>query len=407
VNGGRIALVLSVVGLLGLGALAQCEKSRPPQTGSATAPPANSPGPRSVEIAGKPELVFDWSEEACEELDYPDLPARAYRGEGGAVHLFSSHFVTRRWTGESLDRLVHDCPVVARSDERRRPAAFDNREWLATPYTPDGRTVYALVHNEFQGNLYEGARCPSGDYEACWYNALTLAVSRDGGQTFDDARPAPHHLVAAYPSRYVPDGGPVGLFEPSNIVRNQRDGRYYTFARVVGPDDRPRGACLLRTHALGDPSSWRGWDGDAFTVRFANPYRSARGGVCQPLEHDRIEEMTQSLTFNTFFNRFLLVGTASIPGSDSRTWGIQFTLSKDLVHWTRRRLIMEVETPWTHRCGDRRPVLYPSVLDPSSTSRNFETTGRDPYLYLTRFNYEDCEQGPDRDLIRIPLRLSR
>ena len=33
-------------------------------------------------------------------------------------------------------------------------------------------------------------------------------------------------------------------------------------------------------------------------------------------------------------------------------------------------------------CGDPDPIAYPSLLDPSSPSRTFETTGRHPYLLL-------------------------
>ena len=68
---------------------------------------------------------------------------------------------------------------------------------------------------------------------------------------------------------------------------------------------------------------------------------------------------------------------------------------------------MEVESRHTHRCGDPDPVAYPSVLDPGSSSRNFETTGRDAFLYFTRFNYEDCKETLDRDLVRVPIEFSK
>jgi len=47
------------------------------------------------------------------------------------------------------------------------------------------------------------------------------------------------------------------------------------------------------------------------------------------------------------------------------------------------------------------------VLDPESTSRNFETTGRRPYMYFTRFHYRDCVQTLNRDLVRVRLSFSR
>jgi hypothetical protein len=47
------------------------------------------------------------------------------------------------------------------------------------------------------------------------------------------------------------------------------------------------------------------------------------------------------------------------------------------------------------------------VLDPASTSRNFETTGKNAYLYYTQFHTQNCQQGPDRDLVRVPITISR
>jgi hypothetical protein len=86
---------------------------------------------------------------------------------------------------------------------------------------------------------------------------------------------------------------------------------------------------------------------------------------------------------------------------------VYFSLSKDLIHWSERRLIREAELPWTYRCGDHNPILYPSLLDPGSQSRNFETTGRHPYLYFTRLNYSSCEMTADRDLLRVPVELGK
>jgi hypothetical protein len=118
--------------------------------------------------------------------------------------------------------------------------------------------------------------------------------------------------------------------------------------------------------------------------------------------------MVESLTFNTYLDKYLLVGTASGPGRPGEmASGIYYSTSEDLIHWTPRRLIMEVESRHTYRCGDPNPVAYPSVLDPDSTSRNFETTGKEAYLYFTRSNYQSCRETLDRDLVRIPIEFSK
>jgi hypothetical protein len=61
---------------------------------------------------------------------------------------------------------------------------------------------------------------------------------------------------------------------------------------------------------------------------------------------------------------------------------------------------------WTYKCGGPDPVHNPSVLDPTSTSRNFETIGKTAYLYYTQFHTQNCQQGPDRDLVRVPITVS-
>jgi hypothetical protein len=355
-----------------------------------------------IALLGKEQKVFDWSRDACEPVDLPDQAPRAYRDFQGRVRMFASNYVTRGFIGPSLNAVKHTCNVALKSDLDPRPSQFDNREWLSAPYTLDGRNIYALVHQEYHG---EGPRsaCPSGSYNGCLYNAITLASSSDGGTSFSH-RPPPQHLVAGPPYRYVPDSGPFGLFQPSNIMR--KDGYFYTLLQAERFRKLNRGTCLMRSRNLADPNSWRGWDGDGFSIRFANPYRQRvdpEKHLCKPIAFQQIGVMSQSLTYNTYLDRYVLIGPSGkrLPGKRRGvTWGFYFSVSKDLIHWSDRRLIAQTELPWTHRCRDRDSVTYPSLLDPSSRSRNFETTGRRPYLYFTRIHYDGCRMSLNRDLIR-------
>jgi hypothetical protein len=363
----------------------------------------------SARVTGPPQVVFDWSRDACSPEHIPDLPARAFRDRRGRVQLITAHFVNRRMVGPALGRLRVDCDPVLRSGEDPRPSAFDDREWIAAVHTEDGRTVHALLHEEFQGHRHAGA-CPQGAYEPCWYNAVTAAVSRDGGDSYAHA-PAPSHLVAALPSRYRPGAGPTGLFSPSNIVRDPDDGRFYALLLAEARGAQRTGTCVMRTDDLADPDGWRAWDGERFSVRFADPYAEdvdPAEHVCAPVAFGAIGTMHESLTFNTHLGRWLLVGMATGTEAGERTsWGVWYSVSDDLVDWSPRRLLMRRERPGTFRCGDEDPVLYPSLIDPASPSRSFETTGRHAFLYLTRFNVEDCRLSFDRDLVRVPVELSR
>jgi hypothetical protein len=64
---------------------------------------------------------------------------------------------------------------------------------------------------------------------------------------------------------------------------------------------------------------------------------------------------------------------------------------------------------WTHHCGEEDPILYPSLIDPDSTSRNFSTIGKHADLYFTQFHFAygngTCWTSLDRDLIKIPVQF--
>jgi hypothetical protein len=361
----------------------------------------------TVKVTGLDETVFDWSSDACEDLDYPDLSARAYRDDRGRVHLIASHFIARPFSGPSLNDLSHSCRPVFRSDRDPNPAHFDDMEWISSLYTRDGKKVYALLHDEYQGYLHGSRICPSGVYAECWYNAVTLATSSDGGQTFRHAAP-PRQLVATIPERYKPDGGQAGMFAPTNIVKSS-DGYYYSMVHTIGYDHKS-GVCLMRTDDLSDARSWRGWDGNGFDLVFQDPYSSRSADErCAFVAREAIQDMSYSLTYNTYLEKFVLVGYAAEYDRLKRqtVWGIYFSVSDDLVHWSRRKLLKEVELQGTYRCGDSNPVQYFSVLDPESKSRSFDTVGKTAYLYFTRLNYENCELSADRDLMRFPIEFSK
>lgn len=362
-----------------------------------------APQPVTARVTASPQLVFDWTTDRCALWDVPDLSARAFRDAAGHVQLIASHFATRRFLGPDLEHLRHDCSAVFVSHRNPDPAAYDDAEWIAATFTSDGSTIYALVHDEYQGHRHPG-QCPSGSYGRCWWNTITSAVSTDGGRTY--VHSTPPALVATYPYRYVPDRGSFGALQPSNIVHN-RDGYYYA---LVDIKEQPQGApntnhlCLIRTKELADPSSWRAWSGGtAFSTTFIDPYRSTvnpADHLCRAVSPSSLGGLPLgSLTFVTEANQWLLVGAIDD--------GFYYSTSSDLINWTRRRLLLAAPLPWTYRCGGPDPIHYPSVLDPASASRNFETTGKTAYLYYTQFHTQNCQQGPDRDLVRVPISIDR
>ena len=356
--------------------------------------------PPSIAVIGGETLVFDWSTQRCEDFDFPDLPARAFRDVDGLVHLVSTTYINRQAVGRTLNTVVHECPVVLNSTENPAPSAYAGFEWLAALYTTDGETVHALVHNEFQGNVF--GLCASGSYLSCWYNAITGYLSTDRGQTYGRTG-----LVASVPYPYVPDAGPYGYFMPSNIVL--KNGYYYALFQAEPYGAQRVGTCAMRTTTLEDPASWRFWTGRDWTGEFANPYEGASNPsshVCTPVSFNRLEKMHESLTWNTYWQKWLLIGSAGNWVNGVPRYGFYFSLSDNLTTWSNRTLFYEAPI-WNWTCGDPDPLSYPTALDPASTDRNFGTTGSNFDLYFVRQHMADnCAGTLDRDLIRVPVRVS-
>jgi hypothetical protein len=372
-----------------------------------------------VRAVGPEEMVFDYSTMKCSDEDIPDQPARAFRDSLGRVQLIDSHASVRRKIGPNLSSVQHKCPIVMDSHGNQDPAAFDDREWLSSPYTVDGQTIFGLVSTEYHGWEYDEQCAPfvaAGDHLKCWYNSIGLVKSVDGGASYTHAAP-PGHLVASSQYRYAAGAGPLGVFDPSNIVYRPSDDYYYAMVRMEQHEAQPYGACLIRTRTLSDPASWRAWDGSGFGVSFMNPYISndaPEAHVCQPVSPQsfQIPIQTASLTYSTYLGKYVVLGVSQEYDPVAARWngGFFYSLSEDLITWSPMRVFMAAQVPWTHRCGEPDPVRDPSLLDPASESRNFDTIGRRPYLYFTRFNMEywkgDCWATLNRDLIRIPIEFT-
>jgi hypothetical protein len=46
------------------------------------------------------------------------------------------------------------------------------------------------------------------------------------------------------------------------------------------------------------------------------------------------------------------------------------------------------------------------LIDPKSTSRNFDTSGATAYLYYTQFHYTEGNSDLDRDLVRFRVTIA-
>ena len=421
----RISLILSALGMLLLSACSSAIPSSPVDSPTVSTPPSATaalestasafPSPTVVTVeptatlpfrspglatVGPVEVVFDWTKDRCEPYDIPDLPARAFRDAQGMVHLISAHLAGRSFNGPSLNEVKRDCEVIMQSDHDGDPSKYDDNEWIAATYTEDGNTIYAVIDNEFHG--WEHGMCSGNDNFACWYNALTMAVSTDGGHSFAHAAEPPAHLLASLPYQYEDGAGPYGVMEPGSLIR--KDGFYYLFVRIDGYRSDSQKLCLLRTDNLAQPASWRAWDGHDFSVVMHSPYDASTSTdslrQCTAIDPD-LGLVASSITYNTYLHEYVMLGLSTDNFSTNREiWGVMYAFSRDLINWDRRVLLFEAPLMWSRQAGNPRVYHYPSLIDPDSTSLSFETTGKTAYLYLTRFNGGD---PLDRDLIRIPV----
>jgi hypothetical protein len=326
------------------------------------------------------------------------------------------YYVSR---GTGFGRFTRDCsrPALASAD-RRTAESYENWEWVWSVYR-EGSSWHALVHNEFHDAV--AATCQPGNPapgNPCWYNSVTYAVSTDGARSFSKPG-APAHTVAPAPNGWVPpepgvapvgNGFVAGYFAPSNIVQG-KDGYYYAFLMAIPTVNwyQMQGLCVFRTRALGDPTSWRAWDGSGFNLRMASPYVTGHATpVCASLGGFVIPS---HLVYDTYLERYMAV--ASGPGplnvNGRPTCGFFYALSADLIHWSTHRLLVEASLSWCAadpaQPGLLEPVLvaYPSIVDHADTTVNFENAGRTPYFYYVRVNGNNL----DRDVVRVPLTLTR
>jgi hypothetical protein len=358
-----------------------------------------APGRADPVILSGPEPI-GWSAAACARWDVPDAPLRGWRGGDGAPRWIAAGEVARIARGADPATAAHDCAVLLEGAKADDPGAYDDRYWLASPHVA-GPRVEALVHAEYHGHARPG-RC-AGDYLACWRNAIVAVEGpRDGGGAF-----ARVGLVAALPYRYdTAAGRRTGYFNPSNVVT--REGYLHAFFFAEAYRAQRRGVCVMRRPRDGAAGDWRGWDGTGFTVRFVDPYRAAvsdpAAHVCAPLAG--LTGTLSSVVYQPESGWYFGVSPmTAVDAAGRRRSGIYWTRSRDLLNWSRPKLLWEAPLLW-RRLGAREVYAYPSLIDLATPSDDFDTIGRESWLYLTRIRLDAAGRaGPDRDLVRLRLRL--
>lgn len=347
----------------------------------------------AISPSGPLQVLYRSVGNPCSPEFIPDSPARAFRRADGQIALVASHYQNWMLRGRDFGSLSPVCRSILGREKYNRDVR--GKLWLQSLYTSDGRRIHALASQD----LWEEMRAEGCDWRGtpgrCWLNQIRAATSDDMGDSFSIGE-----AVATFGETY-PSGetNPFGFFSASNII--SRNGFYYVFLYTRAGERQEPANCLFRTADLAQPSSWRGWDGAGFNYRPALPQ-----GQCAAVFPDR-GSAVRSLQYVSKKRLWIgvLSGRRKLPGDGEARPGHYFAVSSDLIHWSALRRIMEA--PVAARVDSRDEVhSYPSLLDPRSASRNFETIDHDDALMLFTVHHLRNGQGTmNRDLSYVPVRI--
>ncbi len=349
-------------------------------------------------MTGDNTILYDSKRDACAPIDVPDINPRAYRDARDQVVMFAMHFQNRALRGPNLTHLKLDCHVALDSAFDANPAHYDDRRYIAATWTTNGRDVSALIHEEYHADDHK--TCRVGDSLGCWFNTVLAFHSADGGASFAPSAPL---VVASAPFRQdVEQGRHRGFFNPSNMFA---DGRYtYALISTTGWTSQAPGNCLFRTTNPADAGSWRAFDGKGFNVRFGNPYTSRpRPSPCQTIAPFLfpVGAVVHDVTHRVWIAVFQAAAGGPYPLE-----GFYYATGTDLLHWSEPRLLMAGHTIYGNLCQAGASIInYPSILDPTSSSRNFDVIGAQPLLFFDIIAIENC-QTAQRLLVYRPLKLT-
>ena len=364
---------------------------------------AQEPPVVEMKVAGPEQIVLSSGAPHCpgldaggERMDVPDAPLRAVR-LGSGLLATAAHYDNIAYLSSDLATLKRGgCKSMLPSRFDGDPSHFSDHEWLVSMYVLGDR-IFGLVHDEYWGGLYNsqcrdrlGKRSPWDD--VCLYGNLTGSVSKDGARTF-----LPSGLVAAYPYTFAENMNRNGVRDPSNVFYNPGDGYVYFMSWVDPRGDQKGGECLFRSK---DPFSkpWLAWDGRDFSAPMGSPFLHQESR-CEPVSGLWITTVLYSATAKAFVA--LAYDERIKPG------GAFYRTSTDLIHWSKAEFLMEGHNHKYWKKNDTfGPVVYPSLIDPDSTSANFDTAGGNPYLYFIRWKVRNGQpQGREREIVRVPLIL--
>ena len=385
-------LLRAALGAAAARGAAAASSSNSSSSSSSTSSSSSAPRPALAGAAapvGPVFTVWDTRNSSCEKkfgpIDLPDTPARAFLDAGGATVLVTVDSTSRLSFGPSLLNTTRDCTIVLNSTLSPDPSRYATDDgFIDATHSFGNGTVVALLHDEFPGMNFNNCDVKPVVWPCCWSVSLSLAISNDWGHTWARASEPPSNLVAAVPYRYDPAPPAAntifGWGDSGGITPHPTDGFFYVaMNNRMTKELQSNGTCVMRTNALLDPRSWRGWSGSDFSVPFVSAYTLAPGEeaahICTVLEPFAASPCTVlGTTYSTYLGAFVATlgcwaDAQPVPFSNTFLW----TTSPDFAHWA---VPVPLFTPPS--MPSTQFYLYPALLDANAPARgdnNFMTIG--------------------------------
>jgi len=304
--------------------------------------------------------------------------------------------------GKSFQSLDPVCVGSIKGSENPDPAKVDDRLWIQALASDDGVSVIALASHEYAGSRHGRCRAtPTRERPTpCWYSSIVQLESHDGARTFRFA--SRNRIVATPQTPYDKDRvDRLGFLTTSNVVS---DGLWrYVLVYVQGYAKQKTGTCVFRASKSSTDAEWKAWDGRGFDANLGKV--QMKGGaepVCEPI---RLGSINRGLVRDRVSGKWIAIGPYRQRRKEGERAGIYFSVSSDLLSWTKPHLLTELTIDFrTPAC---RPVYkYPSIIDHEAPGHDFDSVGERAYLYLTKVEFEKCRYS-GRKLVRIPLQLQQ
>lgn len=247
-------------------------------------------------VIGTPQVVWNQTSDACRGIgknkyghswEQPDsMPVAWHNPLQNKSYLISASGKTYATIGPSLSALrKHDCShEVYSAINKSTPSSFANHQWLQAVRLFQNGTGWALIHNEFHGEMEH-----STDPQYCSYDRMNnttpkecimwstdLGTTADGGDSWHMVDGGP---LFALPRRYTRDQvmngyGALGsvLHHPDGFVYGHVYRHYVNGTGAGPPGTSAQGVCAWRTKTPTDPASYRGWNGTHWSTLWVDPY---------------------------------------------------------------------------------------------------------------------------------------